>query len=274
MGSACGIAILAGILALVSPLYGQEGTGPAGVNQADVADLKRANEFFRTSRLDDAESICERLVNKGGTVGTHAQALLERVKARRVCQQDAIRVVGLSSKGECQQAMEILQGIRQQCPDYPGLDSLAADQARCASFSPTPASPPAPHEERVPKPSAEPEAAPRTRQTAHDQGRASTQDTLLEDAIREFYAGNLPRADKLLEQYVGQRANLRALAYFYRGAIACADYFLTGANNQQKEALAREFFSKARQADRRFTPPSDYISPKIIEIYEKEAGGS
>ncbi len=64
--NACGMAILATILTLASPLYGQKDAAPAGVNQADGADLQRAREFFRARKLDDTERICEGLVNKGG----------------------------------------------------------------------------------------------------------------------------------------------------------------------------------------------------------------
>ncbi len=131
----------------------------------------------------------------------------------------------------------------------------------------------APQDDRIPKLRAKLQPLPSPRQTGQQEDRAGAQD-LLEYAIREFYADHFPHADQLLEQYMGQSGKYKALAYFYRGAIVCTDYFLTGAKNQQKESLAREFFSKARQADGRFTPPRDWISPKIIEIYDKTTAGS
>lgn len=341
--NAFGFVILAAILTLASPLYGQKDTGPAA-DQADGVALERAREYFSQHNLDEAERICERLANKGGPVGTEAQAILNQIIAWRGCQSDANSLVRLSLHGECQQATQILQGIKQRCPGYPGLE---ASEARCASLPPTPAPAPelgegeklfkkgalrqaleffeskqptypnsaelqswiqktkveqlvreieascrgsnltgakeqlarlvelAPEDDRIPKLRAKLQALPGARPTGKEEGRVSGQDALLEDAIREFYAGNLSHADQLLEQYVGQPAShKKALAYFYRGAIVCNDYFLTGAKDEQKGARAREFFSRARQADGKFTPSRDWIPPKIIEIYERTATGS
>ena len=100
----------------------------------------------------------------------------------------------------------------------------------------------------------------------------SAQEALLVDGIRSFYKGDLAQADQLLEQYLGKPGKYAALAYFYRGAIMSTDYFLSGAKDQQKEAQAREFFAKGRRANAKFVPPREWISPKIIEIYQKAAG--
>jgi len=131
----------------------------------------------------------------------------------------------------------------------------------------------APKDDRIPKLQAELQARAAPRPTEEKQVRL--QDTLLEEAVRDFYANNLPQADQLLEQYVAEPTNRnKALAYFYRGAIVCTELFLSGAKDEQAEGRAREFFSKARRADGEFSPPRDYVSPKIIEVYEKTAAGS
>ena len=348
----CGITILAGILTLAPTLYGQKDTGPAEASQQDAANLQRAREFLKASRLDDAERICMSLLGRGGTIAADAQTLLDQVKSRRVCLQDLrVAVPLMSRKDECMQAMEILQGIQKKCPDFPGLDGLLrAEKAQCpalqhlpgldegialydegdyrgalATFESSQSRDPnsadlqgwikktkeklsgqteaeqlerkieaslrhndaahakeqlarlkelAPQDRRIPMLQEKLQRLPGGEQADQEQDRSSAQGELLQKAIRAFYTGDLPGADKLLEQYLGQPNNHEALAYFYRGAIACTDYFLTGAKDQEKQTLALEFFFKARQADRQFTPPSDWISPKITAMYEKTAAGS
>jgi hypothetical protein len=102
------------------------------------------------------------------------------------------------------------------------------------------------------------------------------QGALLDSAIRQFYGGNLQQADQLLQEYLSSSApaKLKALAYFYQGAIQASTYFLAGAKDEVTETLARQSFLKARQAEPEFQPPRDWISPKIMELYDKAAGGS
>jgi hypothetical protein len=132
----------------------------------------------------------------------------------------------------------------------------------------------APDDTRIPKLRAELQGAPAVQETRREKDQNSSQDALFEEALQEYYNGDFPRADQLLEQYLGQPGKYAALAYFYRGAIVCTDYFLTGAKDEQKQTHARDFFSKARQADGKFTPPRGSISPKILGVYDKTASGS
>lgn len=289
----CGIAILACVLGSASWLCGQDESQPAGSIRQGANDLETAREYFQAGNLEAAERICLSLEGKGGAVATDAQALLERINSRRACEQDADRTLNLMRGAECVQANEILQSIKQRCPDYrtPQLDSLA--QRLC---------PP-------PPPESEPDEGKRLFEKRHycqaqeyfeskastnansaefhiwiqkskdlceaqkldqsERNKKAAQDVLLLGAIREFYAGHFNRADYLLKHYLEQSTNRKALAYFYEGAIACTDYFLTGAKDQQEQARAREFFFKASQADGHFTPPRDWISPKIIDMFEK-----
>jgi hypothetical protein len=112
------------------------------------------------------------------------------------------------------------------------------------------------------------------RQSDQGDNRAGAKDAALLNALREFYAGHLQHADELLDQYVREEGNRKALAYFYRGAILCTSDFLNGASDTEKEKQARDFFSKAHRADPRFSPSGDWISPRIIEIYKNTAAGS
>lgn len=338
-----GIAILGGILALAPCVYAQNETGPSVAGQENPADLlKTARELIQAHKLGEAEELCNRLVDKGGSLAADAQNLKKQILALRTCEQDYQRALALSSRRECPQAIDIRQKMQQLCPDYSGLTFLERTlQSRC----PAPPRPPeldegiklfdkgdyhgaqkifeglqpnhpdltelqsylqkttveilvesctaslkrsdagkaneelkklaelAPEDQRIPGLRAQLQRLSETKQRDQGKDRTSARDTLLDEAIHEFYAGRFLQADRLLDQYLGQPSKYKSLAYFYRGAIACTDYFLTGAKDEQKQMRARDFFSKARQADGKFSPPRDYISPKIIEVYEKTAAG-
>jgi len=334
----CGVLILTGILALAPLARAQNDSGG---QENPAALLKTAKELIQAHKLTQAEEICNRLLDKGGTLAAEAQELKQKILAQRTCEQDYTSVLSLISYHECPQARDVRQKMQQLCPDYAGLDIL---DRTLLSRCPAPQRPPeldagielfhkgdyrraqkvfealqpahpdlpelqtylqktevellvenykaslkrgdaglaheqfnkltesAPDDPRIPKLRAQlPSLSP-----PKDQGkdRATANEALLDDAIHEYYAGHFSQADQLLDQFLGQPSRHKSLAYFYRGAIACTDYFLTGAKDEQKQSVARDFFSKAHQADGKFAPPRDYISPKIIEVYEKTAAGS
>jgi len=92
---------------------------------------------------------------------------------------------------------------------------------------------------------------------------------MLDDGIRAFYRGDYPQSSGLLGQYVEEKGKNSAVAYFYLGASACADYFLTGAKEEDKKTKAREFFARSHRASAAFSPPKDWVSPKIIAMYKE-----
>jgi hypothetical protein len=340
----CGVAVLAGTLALAPFVYAQNDTGASGAGQENPAALlKTAKELIQAHKLSQAEELCNRLVDKGGTLAADAQELKKQIAALRTCEQDYARALNLSSHRECAQAIDIQHSMQQLCPDFSGVAFLESTlRSRCpapqrpaeldqgielfnqqkyseaeelfASLQPRYPNFPeieswlqrtrvellvpeikasekrgdlgqareqlqklaelAPEDSRIPELRTEIQRLSRPKQADQGKDRAGARDTLVDDAIQEFYAGHFLQADQLLDEYLGQPGKYKALAYFYRGAIVCTDYFLTGAKDEQKQALARDFFSKARQADRKFTPPEKFISPKIIAVYDKTAAGS
>ncbi|HKS96216.1 MAG TPA: hypothetical protein VJV74_08785, partial [Terriglobia bacterium] len=142
--TAWGIAILTFLLTLAAPASAQSAQSNAGQpapNQQDISDLQRAREYITRNQLDEAKGICDRLANKGGTVGAQAQDCLTQVNARSACEQDAQRLLDLSKQRVCQQAAELLQAIRQRCPDFTGLLTLDATVTRCVPLPPPPSSP-------------------------------------------------------------------------------------------------------------------------------------
>jgi len=311
---ACVLASWAVILALASVLCAQNTGQQPSTAQQDILDLQNARDYFTKGQLDDAKKICDRLATKSGPVATDALDLLNQIQVRRASEQVVNQVEEDARHGECQQAAALLQGIHQRDPSHPGLSIIDDAVQRCKSAAPVAApTPPALQQgitlfnngeyekalrsfksqrsanppllqlqEWIDKATRALEAERRetpakpaavARPKSQEKDRAS-QEAVLADAIHEFYAGNLPHAEQELEQYVAEPGTHQALAYFYQGAIACTNYFLAGAKDDQQESQARDFFSKARQADGGFTPPGDFVSPKIMKVYQETAAGS
>lgn len=302
------VVILAAILASVPALYpqAQKDTGQPAASQSDVNELSNARELFETNHLDEAKSICDRLVDKGGNIGDQARQLEEKIRTRSASMQDFEQAVALINRGECPPALDLLKKIRQSDPGY-AVKNVNAQESRCQSASPAPGPGPSLDSGKkllrdgkyrqalayfqsqlaaYPNSQELQDLMATTKRFEDDRKKTSeaevkqadrdraAHDALLMDAIGEFYKGNLSHADQLLEQYLSQPGGDDARAYFFRGAVACTEYFLTGAKDDQKEALARDWFAKARQADARFSPPGDYVSPKIVKIYQESGAGS
>lgn len=291
--NAYGIVLFVCILAFSPRLCGQDESRPVGSSPQGASDLQTAREYFEAGNLDAAERICESLAGKGGPVASDAQALLQRIKSWRACEQDANRTLSLMAGRECAEANAVLLTIKQQCQGYPArmLDTEA--MRLCPPAPPTPelGKGESLFEERrycqaedyfesklsINADSAElqnwiqnsKERCYVQRSEQSTRSKKAAQDALLLGAIREFYSGHFSHADDLLQQYVREPGDQRALAYFYEGAIACTDYYLSGAKDRQKQARAREFFLKTSQVNGYFTPPREWISPKIVDMYEK-----
>lgn len=88
----------------------------------------------------------------------------------------------------------------------------------------------------------------------------------------QLFDGNYAEAVRELQEYLGLGGKRTALAYFFMGAASGSEFYLGGTSDSGKEANAREFFLKCRKADPRFRPPRDWVSPKIIKMYEEAAG--
>lgn len=91
----------------------------------------------------------------------------------------------------------------------------------------------------------------------------------LQEGIRGFYSGEFATARSKLDHYVKEKGKLTALAYFYLGATASAEYLLEGEKDRDKERQAGEYFAKVQQSKGRFEPPKDWISPRIMAMYDR-----
>jgi hypothetical protein len=97
------------------------------------------------------------------------------------------------------------------------------------------------------------------------------EDPVLAAAINDYYAGNFSDAEARLQNYVVQSKPPKpGLSRFYLGAIQATQYFLGGGENGGDAKLLQEAkrrFREAKSVDG-FVPPTKYMSPKIMRLYE------
>ncbi|MGZ4826254.1 MAG: hypothetical protein ACXVY9_02740 [Terriglobales bacterium] len=115
-------------------------------------------------------------------------------------------------------------------------------------------------------------AAAAAAQPAASQAGLTAEESALADAISGYYRGEYQQAGSKLASYAGDGPK-KALALFYLGACELSQYFLATPANSPKELYERavEHFRAAHKAAPSFAPPVQYISPRVLKIYN-EAG--
>lgn len=100
----------------------------------------------------------------------------------------------------------------------------------------------------------------------------SPEDRGLAQAIEDFYSGEFQQAADKLASYSGDGPK-KALAMFYLGACELSVYYLAPAGNAPKEVYERavEHFRAARQIVPTFTPPQQYVSPRMLKVFSESA---
>jgi hypothetical protein len=77
-----------------------------------------------------------------------------------------------------------------------------------------------------------------------------------------------------LNQYINSRGKRAEVACFYLGASVYTRLVLSNGNDPAAGQQAKNWFSKGHKLNPRFSPPKDWISPKIIGLYDQVAHGS
>jgi len=123
-------------------LFAQTGRGAPGAGQETPEELLRTcRELVQSLYLGKAESYCNRVIDKGGTLVAEAQELKKQILTLRNCEQYYSNVMFFGSRRSCPQAIEFRQKMQQSCSDFSGLDTLdRLLQSQC----PEPQSPPGP----------------------------------------------------------------------------------------------------------------------------------
>lgn len=90
------------------------------------------------------------------------------------------------------------------------------------------------------------------------------------DGITDFYNGNYQQADEKLSAFSGSGSK-KALALFYLGASELSRYLLAGATDKNLYDQAIEHFRAARQAAAGFSPPQQYVSRRILAVFNQSS---
>jgi hypothetical protein len=100
------------------------------------------------------------------------------------------------------------------------------------------------------------------------QKASSEADVMLAKAIREFYQGEYEQSEVHIQDYLDVNGSKTALGYFYKGASKLTRYYLGGSTDSHLMKEAQELFRNAKKTPG-FTPPGqNYVSPKILKVFE------
>jgi len=97
-------------------------------------------------------------------------------------------------------------------------------------------------------------------------GVISESDALLAKGITEFYTAQFDDAYSDLRDYLKFKGEKVGLANFFMGALKATQYHLGGAKDPKLADAATNSFRTAKKTPN-FKPPTKYISPKIIDMY-------
>lgn len=272
----------------------------------DYKLLQQADQYINANDREKARAILDRLVAKGGEAAAEAKKRLIFIDTRAKSETSLQQGLQLFNLKRFSEALDIFLKIEQQDPTFNSA-KVWSNRARTQGGVPTPPPPPVSipvsatqrahelidqgkYEEGVKLLEAEPKtpentdlmqrakvklqqakATPKNQDPAHpDPGSPSR----LQAGIGEFYAGNYPHAEELLTQYFNSHGKRSEVACFYLGASVYTRLLLSNGNDPAAGQQAREWFSKARKLNPRFSPPKEWISPKIIGLYDQTTRGS
>jgi hypothetical protein len=95
-------------------------------------------------------------------------------------------------------------------------------------------------------------------------------DAMLANAMREFYTARYEQSETHIQAYLDVDGSKKALSYFYLGASKLTRYYLGGEQKSDEQLLqdAQAAFRKAKESGNFQPPGNEYISPRIIRIFE------
>ena len=149
---------------------------------------------------------------------------------------------------------------------------MKAAEAAAVPPSPPPAPPSSPPV--LPEPATTAAHTPVVKHPVAERKTGATEHTgesVLADALTEYYAGQFERAETDLQRYLQQYPG-SALGQFYLGVCRLTRYYIAPEKSRPPELLAQAqaSFRLARQSAG-FTPPEKYVSPKILQVYAATA---
>ena len=113
-----------------------------------------------------------------------------------------------------------------------------------------------------------------TSQAGGRQAAGSEADVMLAKAIREFYTGLYEQSEVHIRDYLDAQGAKTGLSHFYLGASLLSRYFLGGERPEDKRLLdeAKAAFQRAKSSPGFKAPAENYVSPKILKVYQEVTG--
>jgi hypothetical protein len=96
---------------------------------------------------------------------------------------------------------------------------------------------------------------------------ASNADPELMRGIRAYYDGEYAAAEGALTAHVTRAGPGAGMATFFLGASRLSRFYLQSGKDEALLNAARDAFREAGKSEG-FTPPEQYVSPKIVEVYK------
>lgn len=104
--------------------------------------------------------------------------------------------------------------------------------------------------------------------TPPTQKASSEADVMLAKAIREYYQGEYEQSEVHIQDYLDVNGSKTALGYFYKGASKLTRYYLGGSTDAHLMKEAQDLFRNAKKVPGFNPPGQNYVSPKILKVFE------
>ncbi len=231
----------------------QDTAGAKAEAEKDQQVFYEAVRAFNEKRYQDAKTLFQALIQKGGPHGTEAQSYLQRIDEALKPPAPSAPKKPLIDPGKDprQFAQQLIANAR--ADESAGQYATAVEKLKTAEM-----------------------LDPANREVAGlleaAQGMADQEPLRL--GLEAYYAGKFDQAEQQLDLYMANHGRKIALAYFFRGATHASRYFLSGERDTHQRDLAVADFRALRKDSRQFQPPKQYVSPKILSLYLQSAGGS
>src|SRR5690242_18282743 len=249
----------------------------AGYCQED--QYQHAKAALMQGRSEDAKQLyCSLAASYPNFKNARAMCTMLQTKGAQGSDYDSFYELGVRmfNEGAYDEAAEAFQKVRGGSHRDDAKDYLLyrLPQARLkaaeAASAPPPPPPAAPTAETVPAPPAKQTQAPSARHPATEKKIAasptkSAADSVLADALTEYYAGQFDKAESDLQAYLAQYPK-DSVGEFYLGVCRLTRYYITPEKTRSQDLLveAQAAFRVAKQAG--FTPIEKYVSPKILQV--------
>jgi TolA-binding protein len=169
------------------------------------------------------------------------------------------------AKGKFDQAQKVEMWLKR-----PAHRDEVAGYLKDLAVKLTPANP-QPKVPSNPKPKPEPKVTP-NKPEPNAANLPDSEEATLRSGLHAYFDGDFAGAEQKLTGYIDKKGKRQGLAYFFRGAAYCTEYYLAGEKDDNQKVNAMTDFRSAKKSSQEFQPPRQYVSPKILALYTDAVG--